>query len=675
MARKKDSNRKLTVKQIGQIEKKKTKKREREAEINRIQEFYTTYRYCSEAYTEFLWHMMLNALEIEDTKDNRASLTMLGSWPHKHKRTEREAVECIEGMLSRSVAPGWQKHRGLDVISQDLRFELSQISLNPVCQQIVSIGSIKRRFEDFIRRERDQFDEVDRIRNDMIAKYPDHSELAVKVNCFSLPGELKEVMIRQVMESVTRITNYYFGIPCDFYDDLVNLMQGANGRMADYIIDQLGTQINVEDPLTVEKLVEHPEEVLPDPEWWKELKRTANALAELPPGSCLKCFGKLKELGKTADEAIALMQAYPEYDRILELYDEPSEYNDKIMDFATESYVFGKIVGLLLKKFDKKTVYEFLSEYGDYQIGKANLATHVRRLRKSPEAVDAIVENALELCCSQKPEEALAATKKGAAVLIQYLKFVDEPYKQLAIIRYASAREEGIENFAESLRRHADEKIAEYLERNDADLIDLVRGDTEETVEMRHPIQDMQNQELIAKYYLVADLAEYQSAQLSSIDRVLTAIKGTIFEPLLSTDLRGALLDQASSRKPIRFIEAYTTGDPYEYMKSMMFPKAEEVKRTAIERVVLFIDDPHPDELEYIEAKTGIRIRHVDRYAAPKVISDTIRETDLVLLETSRGKHEVSYAARNVAARRGAVFKTFSASNKDRIVAEIQKAL
>lgn len=521
----------------------------------------------------------------------------------------------------------------------------------------------------------------------------------------------KDSLISVVVAPIRKIERWRLGVPTDFYQDVFKLVSEVAPSSALFFLRHLYDtmaskevsegfapmkQPHKDGVIRFRHCIEiEPEKTLPDPQYLQELKAITKRLDQLDGGQGARvALMTLHDSGLNYGDALTKLERLGTGQRtfsiIREMLSSSGEWKDFLLHlFCEYPYFVPAYEALRALHYSPEQSVRFLCDFGDYQLNGRNLAETICALSRKPEAIKLIVENALYFCCGEGSQEMIALVEdlqKGTRALRHYMYFakVEEPYKQLAVLRYVRSRGvEGLDELVEYLRKPGDEQIGEILREDDQNRF-IERIATFEVSKQElavHRLKALSCFDMISRYELTPEMADVDDDFLQCVNTALLCVKGSRYESILLGQRRICQMFMESAKQnPKATIEKITslpqTGNPYLILKEIFEPASvvvqEEVGSSFVyKRVILIFLEVHPDVLTYLDSNLMVPIHVISPDAAVNKFNG-IQQNDMVIYDTTRTGHSSYYRAKNLAVRRGAQFRHASRPNKEALLETIR---
>lgn len=514
-------------------------------------------------------------------------------------------------------------------------------------------------------------------------------------------------LIEKVIKPINNIERWRVGVPIDFYREIVEVVSQVHSSSAFFFLQQLYNTMATLNFSSLPELLKPkkdslgmvcfqdvlkimPEEVLPDPDYVRELKTITQRLDKLDGGEgAFHALQTFHACGESYMDALAKLEQLGSGKRIFaiirEMHHSAGDWRDFLLYlFCEYPYFVPAYETLKTLHYNPEEAAKFLCDYGDYCFDNTNLAAALHVLaRRKPEAAKLIVENALYVLCGDGSKEMIALIEdieKGTKALRHYIYFAksEEPYKQLAVLRYI--RQSGassIDDFAETMQNISDEQVGKILKEDEfhgfvSRIRALEKQKPEETPIYR--LKALSNFDLISKYGFAPEIIDLGEETLRHIDAALLGVRGSRYEYILlgQLHLRQTFLNGIKTN-PVATLALLSNlpeeGNPYLILKKRFEPPLEKRPEEMTipyeyKRVVLISAGVDQEALSFLLERLEVPIHVISVNAAVNKFN-AIGESDMVVYDTSRTSHSSYYRAKNLAIRRGAFFRHASSTNRD----------
>jgi hypothetical protein len=492
---------------------------------------------------------------------------------------------------------------------------------------------------------------------------------------------------------IERIERYRLGVPRDFFTDVVDTLSSVGMNSAVFYLRRLYLSMMAKDfpgkgmrdePLEIFKAALNvaPDKVLPDPDILKELKEATLRFSKIGKniaGTVLyDAYVSLRREGLSLDEAMGKLERLPSHGEVsFVLSHLESEGHRDLERFLDHPEFFEAFVAIRKVEKDLSAITRFLNDYGDYPINGSSVAGTMVENRNNTALNKLIMDNALYLCCDESSGSmmrALADEKNETVALRQYIRFgsSEEPFKQLALLKYVTERGTGrLREFVSTLDGYDDLSVGELLmEENCIPL--LLAGYRPGTEDALHRLKEMANFDLVMQYNIAPEIHKLGQDDLSKVDEAISAIRGTKYEAVLlgQPSLRRKALERLLQGE-LSLDDLPENGNMYLILRERIAPAEAESQperaATEYDRIILISDRTGQDTVDFLSERSGCAVNLLSVSSSPHRF-DGIREGDLVLYDTTKSGHSTYYLVKNLAVRRGAQFLHASRTNKEALL-------
>jgi len=377
--------------------------------------------------------------------------------------------------------------------------------------------------------------EIDRL--DPLPEFVEQGEPPGEETNFTL---LKDDLKESLAGAAFRMELLRFGIPSDFYDELLKAHGKISYNRLMYFIREsyrsIESRLKTIHPGEIwsglEKgrapirgyLINNPDEVIPDPEELKRIRETAYALdlydKEFP--NAIKLFATVaKSYGRKTLDVIGNMLRLEQSEEVFEMVGgavvASKEKGEFIFEMLCKNPSFVRAYHFLRKEeIEEEKVVDILTDFGDYMFNGKDMASVIAEagMADDTEAVNFIAVNALYLCCGEGSKELIdlvSGEKKDLSVLEKYVGFVanDEVFKQAATIIYVKQKgADKLKGFIEKVETYSEGTIGHLVDEFDEDvLIEKIESSFDGTEEeYTNQLETMNNYDLVKNYKFVHQL-------------------------------------------------------------------------------------------------------------------------------------------------------------------------
>jgi hypothetical protein len=500
-------------------------------------------------------------------------------------------------------------------------------------------------------------------------------------------------MIDKVAQPVGKIERFRLGVPRDFFQDVVDALDGVGMNAALLYLRELYADMSSRDffgkgirdePLDPLRHVLNvsPQQILPEPDLLQALKEAAsrfNAIGVKAGSSgLLESLEFLRKEGLGIGKAIARLEKLPKRAGAGKVLGCLAEEGFQALDAFLDNPEFFEAFETLFKvEKDTGSIVRFLEEYGDYPINGTTLAGVIIRNGNNTAMVRLMMRNALHLCCDDSSASLISTLEeqgRGAYALRQYIRLgsQEQPFKQLALLKFFKEGGTGsVRDFVCALEAYDDLEVGELLMRDDC-LSLIAEGFRPGAVDPMHRLKQMDNFDLVMRYNMAPGIHRLGKEDLSKVDSAIGKVRDTIYEPFLlgHPSLRRKALDGLLGGR-LSLDDLPEKGNAYAILKERMAPEAMDVPRerhaAQHSRIILVSDRADEDVAGYLHEKAGCPVNLL-RTGSSASRFDGIREGDLVIYDTTKSGHSTYYLVKNLAFRRGALFRHASRTNKDALL-------